>query len=75
MTPDRAYLTFRRTLTAGIAETRQWWQRNHPNQPLDAGVATGLCPRRFPEDRAGRMVLNADERMWQRGRDRFEARR
>jgi len=66
-----AYANFRRLLTASTAETLAWWAANYPNRPLDAGVATGLCPRRFPTDRAGRIVLSADERLWAAGRTRY----
>lgn len=72
---DAAYLAFRRTLAAAIAETLEWWQHNHPGQPFDPGTLTGLCPRRFPVNRAGLTLLSLDERLWERGRARYGAHR
>lgn len=64
---DRA--AFRRDLLAAIERTWRDWGTDR-----SAEVLTGLCPRRFPLNRAGQMLLSLDEQLWATGRARYLAR-
>lgn len=64
---------FLTALAGQIDGTLRWWAANHPDKPLDPGVATGLCPRRCPVSRSGKWLTHVDEALWERGRARYGA--
>ncbi len=65
---DPTWLDYRRSLFASISEVMIWWTQNHPGKRLEPESLTGLCGRRFPINRKGQTVINADEQLWARGR-------
>ena len=65
---NAAYATFRSHLLASTEGTKQRWGARSPD------TLTGLCPRRFPVNAAGQVVLSLDERLWAQGRMRYMAR-
>lgn len=71
--PTTAHFLMR--LTGQIADTLHRWQSNRPGAALSPETLTGLCPRRFPVNSKGQMLLGLDERLWERGRARYGVRR
>lgn len=69
MTLSPACARFLMTLTAQVAATTATWGAGR-----NPDVLVGMCPRMFPVNARGQVVLSMDERLWASGRLRYGVR-
>ena len=61
---DPACNAFLARLASSIAEANLWWEIESEGRSISPDALTGICKRRVPLTRGGKLILNLDEQLW-----------